>query len=63
MSGGNRFRGASALKSEVGTSAEFDAVTDEIRMWSILSETKFQRFASVEDGVLNDCVILLKLKN
>ena len=46
------FRGASALESEATEPTEFDAVTDEIRRWSSLSEDECQRF--VEDGVLNE---------
>ncbi len=34
--------------------AELDAVTDEIRRWSTVSEDESQRFVSVEDGVLNE---------
>ena len=40
FSGG--FRGVSALESEVTESAEFDAVIDEIRRWSSLSEGECQ---------------------
>ena len=51
------FRGASALEpqeSEMTEPVEFDAVTDEIRRWSSLSEDECQRFVGVEDGVLNE---------
>ena len=34
-------------------SGEFDAVSDEIRKWSSLSETN-ARFVSAKDGVLNE---------
>ncbi len=56
-SGTNRmFRSASALEtqeSEMTESVEFDAVTDEIRMWSSVSEDECKRFVCVEGGVLN----------
>ena len=48
------FRGASALECEVTETAEFDAVTDEIRRWSSVSEDEYQWFVCVEDGVLNE---------
>jgi hypothetical protein len=35
----------------VTESAEFCAVSDEIRRWSSFSEGEYQRFVSVEDGV------------
>jgi hypothetical protein len=58
LSGTSRmFRGASALESqefEMTESTSFDAVTDEIRRWSSVSEDKCQRFVCVEDGVLNE---------
>ena len=55
LSGGSRmFQGASTLESEVTETVEFDAVTDEIRRWSSLSEDECQQFVSVEDGVLNE---------
>jgi hypothetical protein len=38
------FRGVSALESEVTESAEFDAVSDEIRRWSSFSEHECQHF-------------------
>ena len=41
----------SALEPEVTESAEFYAVSDEIRRWSSLSEGEFQLFVSAEDGV------------
>ena len=40
--------------SEVADSAEFDAVSDEIRSWSSLSDDECQCFVSGEDGVLNE---------
>ena len=43
-------------------SAEFDAVTDEIRRRSSLSEVECQRFVSVEDGVLNEFEMMHKLR-
>ena len=49
FSGG--FRRVSALEPEVVESSEFYVVIDEIRRWSILSEGKYQRFVSSEDGV------------
>ena len=49
FSGG--FRGVSPLESEVTESAEFYAVSDEIRRWSSLSEGEFQILVSAEDGV------------
>ena len=45
------FRGVSALEPEVTESAEFYAVSDEIRRWSSLSEGECQHFVSAEDGV------------
>ena len=39
----------SALESEVTEPADFDAVSDEIRRWSSLSEHECQRFVSAED--------------
>ncbi len=50
------FRGASVLESESERTepVEFDDVTDEIRRWSSVSEDEYQRFVSVEDGVLNE---------
>ena len=44
----------SALEAEVTESVEVDAVSDEIRRWSSLSEDECQRFVGVEDGVLNE---------
>jgi hypothetical protein len=41
----------SALEPEVTESAEFYAVSDEIRRWSSLSEGEFQLLVSAEDGV------------
>ena len=38
--------------SEVAESAEFDAVSDEIRRWSSLSGDECQCFVSGEDGEL-----------
>ena len=58
LSGTSRmFRGASVLEpqeSEMTESGEFDAVTDEIRRWSSVSEDECQWFVCVEDGVLNE---------
>jgi hypothetical protein len=48
------FRGVSALESEVTEPADFDAVSDEIRRWSSLSENECQCFVSADDGVLNE---------
>jgi hypothetical protein len=51
------FRGASALETQESAMtepAEFDAVTDEIRRWSSVSEDECQLFVCVEDGVLNE---------
>ena len=58
------FRGANALESEseMTESAEFDAVTDEIRRWSSVSEDEFQRFVSVEDGVFNEFEMVWQLR-
>ncbi len=39
---------------KVTESVEVDAVNDEIRRWSSLSEDEFQRFVTTEDGVLNE---------
>ena len=39
----------SALESEVSESPKVDQVSDEIRMWSNLSEYECQPFVSVED--------------
>ena len=47
------FRGGRALESEVTDPDEVDAVSDEIRRWSSLSEGECQCFVSVEDGILN----------
>ena len=44
FSGG--FRGVSVLESEVTESVEVDAVSDEIRRWSSLSEDECQRFVT-----------------
>ena len=52
FSGG--FRGVSALESETSEPPEFDAVSDEIRRWSSLSEGECQCFVSAEDGILNE---------
>ena len=60
FSGG--FCGVSALESEVTESAEFDAVSDEIRSWSSLSEGECQRFVSAEDGVLNKFEMMCQLR-
>ncbi len=55
LSGGSRmFCGVSTLESEVTESPEFDAVTDEIRRWSSLSEDESKWFVTTEDGVLNE---------
>ncbi len=59
------FRGASALEPqevEMTESVEFDAVTDEIRRWSNLSEDECQRFVGVEDGVLNEFEMMWHLR-
>ena len=40
--------------SEVTESDEVDAVSDENRRWSSLSEGECQSFVSVEDGILNE---------
>ena len=48
------FRGVSALESEASEPPEFDAVSDEIRRWSSLSEDECQCFVSTEDGILNE---------
>ena len=58
------FRGGSALESESERTepAEFDAVTDEIRRWSSVSEDECQRFVSVEDGVLNEFEMMCHLR-
>ena len=52
FSGG--FRGVSVLESEASEPPEFDAVSDEIRRWSSLSEGECQCFVSAEDGILNE---------
>ena len=44
----------SAFESEVTESADFDAVSDEIRRWASLSEVECQRFVNAEDGVLTE---------
>jgi hypothetical protein len=44
----------------VTEAAEFDAVTDEIRRWSSLSEDECQRF--VEDGILNEFDMMWQLR-
>jgi hypothetical protein len=59
------FRGASALESqefEMTESTSFDAVTDEIRRWSSVSEDECQRFVCVEDGVLNEFEMMCHLR-
>ena len=40
----------STLESEVTESVEFDAVIDEIRRWSSLSEDEYQRFVTTYRG-------------
>ena len=40
----------------------FDAVTNQIRRWSSLSEDECQWFVSVEDGVLNDFEMMCHLR-
>ena len=60
FSGG--FRGVSALESEVTESGEVDAVSDEIRRWSSLSEGDCKRFVSAEDGVLNEFEMMCQLR-
>ena len=57
------FRGVSALESEMTESGKFDAVTDEIRRWSSLSEDECQWFVCVEDGVLNEFEMMWHLRN
>ena len=52
FSGG--FRGVGSLEPEVTESVEVDAVSDEIRRWSSLSEDECQCFVSAEDGILNE---------
>ena len=52
----------SALESEVTESAEFDAVSNEIRRWSSLSEDECQRFVSDEDGVLNEFEMICQVR-
>ena len=52
----------SALESEVTESAEFDAVSDEIRRRSSLSEGECQHFVSAEDGVLNEFEMMWQLR-
>ena len=44
-------------------SVDFDAVIDEIRRWSSLSEDECQRFVSDEDGVLNEFEMIWQLRN
>ena len=44
----------SALESQASEPPEFDAVSDEIRRWSSLSEDVCQCFVSAEDGILNE---------
>ena len=39
---------------KVTESVEVDAVIDEIRRWSSLSEDECQHFVTTEDGVLNE---------
>ena len=71
------FRGVSALESEHAEStetADFDPVTDEIPRWSSLSEHdeiprwsslpehQYERFLSVEDGVLKEFEMLWQLR-
>ena len=49
------------LDPEVTESAEFYAVSDEIRRWSSLSEGECQRFVSAKDGILNEFEMLSHL--
>ena len=51
----------SALEPEVTESDEVDAVSDEIRRWSSLSEDECQRFVSAEDGILNEFEMMCQL--
>ena len=60
FSGG--FRGVSVLESEVTESVEVDAVSDEIRRWSSLSEDECQCFVTTEDGVLNQFEMICQLR-
>ena len=52
----------SALESEVTDPAEVDAVSDEIRRWSSLSDGECQRFVSAEDGILNEFEMMCHLR-
>ena len=52
----------SALESEVTDPDEVDAVSDEIRRWSSLSEGECQRFVSAEDGILNEFEMMWHLR-
>ena len=58
------FSGGSVFESESERTepTEFDAVTDEIRRWSSVSEDECQRFVSVEDGVLNEFEMMWHLR-
>ena len=50
------------LESEVTEPDEVDAVSDEIRRWSSLSEGECQRFVSAEDGILNEFEMMCQLR-
>ena len=52
----------SALESEVTESTVFDAVIDDIRRWSSISEDECQHFVSTEDGVLDDVELMCQLR-
>ena len=52
----------SVLESEASEPPEFDAVSDEIRRWSSLSEGECQRFVSAEDGILNEFEMMWQLR-
>ena len=52
----------SVLESEVTESVEVDAVSDEIRRWSSLSEDECQRFVTTEDGVLNQFEMICQVR-
>ena len=46
---------------KVTESVEVDAVNDEIRRWSSLSEDECQRFVTAEDGVLDEFEMMCQL--
>ena len=52
----------SVLESEVTDPDEVDAVSDEIRRWSSLSEGECQCFVSFEDGILNQFEMMWYLR-